>query len=109
MFRGFATFLKKSSTKNFPEGIFLNNIVRSPKEIGSYVHLTNNDSVKFWSSFFKSLQGLGQSPIENSVFFLLSFFFCASGVKRKSGSVEFYVFVVKTPVKAFSSGRRCHR
>ena len=108
MFRGFATFLKKGSAKNFPEGNFLNNIVRSSKEIGRYVHHANSDSVKFLVKFFsKNLQGLGQSPMENSVFFLLSFFFCASGVKRKSGSVRFYVFMVKAPIKAFSSGRRC--
>ena len=86
--KDFATFLKKGSAKNFPEGKVLAHTHSSPKAIGHIVHHTNNDSVKFWSSFFKSLQGLGRRPMENSVFFLPSFFFCAYGVKRKSGSVE---------------------
>ena len=97
--------MKKGSAKNFPEGKVLAHIDSSPKEIGRIVHHTNIDFRKFLVKFFsKNLQGLGQRPIENSVFFLQSFFFCASGVKRKSGSMRFCVFMVKAPIKAFSSG-----
>ena len=75
--------------KNFPEGKVLAHTHSSSKEIGHIVHHTNIDFEKFLVKFFsKNLQGLGRRPMENSVFFLQSFFFCAYGVKRKSGSVE---------------------
>ena len=49
--------------------------------------------VKFFS---KNLRGQeGQSPRKNSVFFLRSFFFCASCVKRKSERMTFDVVMTQ--------------
>ena len=55
-------------------------------EVGHCVHLAKSDSKKFLVSLFsKSERGQeGQSPRKTALFFLRSFFFCASCVKRKS-------------------------
>ena len=52
-----------------------------------YITQTSIQEV-FSQVFLKKLAGFGAAPHKNSVFFLLSFFFCAYGVKRKNGSVE---------------------
>ena len=79
----FATFLEKGSAKNFHTGKFLSHIVRSTIESTMFaLYLTDNFLLRF---FLKKRMGLGAKPHFFTRFLFVSFFFCACGVKRKSG------------------------
>ena len=49
----------------------------------------------FWFRFFQKANGVkrGRAPEKTALFFLRSFFFCASCVKRKSDSMIFHIVV----------------
>ena len=59
----------------------------------------------FWSSFFQKTCGVkrGRAPEKTALFFLRSFFFCASCVKRKSERMK--VDVVMTQRTMFAQSR----
>ena len=106
----FATFLKKGSTKNFPEWeSFM--VLHTCSAIKSCVFALHPRS-KVLVKLFQKLAGLGRAH-KNGVFFLPSFFFCASCAKRKSGIMgvslrnEFFVtfFEKKVTPKNFLKGK----
>ena len=61
-------------------------IIRPNNAVGHNVHLAKSDQEKFLRSFFQKANGVkrGRAPEKTAFFFLRSFFFCASCVKRKS-------------------------
>ena len=79
-------------------------IYSSIKAIGRFVHLAKSDSGKFLVSLFsKSERGQeGQSPRKTALFFLRSFFFCASCVKRKSDRMTVNVVMTQRTMCATS-------
>ena len=79
---GFATFFKKSGTKNFHTGKFLSHIVRSTIESTMFAQTkTDNFLLRF---FLKKRMGLGAKPHYLCVFFLLAFSFALAVSKEKA-------------------------
>ena len=89
MFSGFATFLKKGSAKNFPEGKVLAHTHSSPKEIENYVHLANIDPKKFLVKFFsKNLRGFGAEPHRKQRFLFAKLFLLRLRCQKKKRLYE---------------------